>query len=489
VAAFQRTLIQNLLMRLAWFSPMPPVRTGIAAVSAELVAALGHEHVIDVYTDTAFAEAPADKDCLPRRSFSGGGAHDFIWQHRQRPYDLIIYQLGNSSHHDYIWPYLFRYPGLTVLHDAHLHHARAAALLRTKRARDYRVEFAASHPGVSPDLAELTVAGFDNYLYYSWPMTRLVIDASTLTAVHSPVLAASLRDEHPGARIESIRLAHGEPVTPARARAARARVRAAHGIAADAIVFGVFGGLTPEKRIPQILDALDAVLPYAPSAHLLLAGAPAQHFDAESAVRGRDLEAHVTIAGYLADDHELTDHMAACDVSINLRWPTAREMSGPWLRALAAGLPTITTDLAHLADVASLDPRTWAIRPGSGIRGPGSEPQSDPASRITDPAFRAPDPVTIAIDILDEDHSLRLAMRRLATDAALRASLGAGARAYWECEHSRPRMLEDYRRVIAEAAGAPAPTPHLPAHLIDDGDRTLKDLLRPFGIAASPMTG
>ncbi len=459
---------------------MPPVRTGIAAVSAELVATLGQEHVIDVYTDTS----------VP-------GAHDFVWRQRQRPYDLIVYQVGNSSHHDYIWPYLFRYPGLTVLHDAHLHHARAATLLRTTRARDYRAEFAANHPDVNPDLAELAVAGFDNHLYYSWPMTRLVIEASKLTAVHAPVLAASLREGHPGVRIESIRLAHGEPVTADRARDARARIRAAHGIAADAIVFGVFGGLTPDKRIPQILDALDAVLPHAPSAHLLFAGAPAQHFDAEAAVRDRHLEAHVTIAGYLADAHELTDHMTACDVSINLRWPTAREMSGPWLRALAAGLPTITTDLAHLADLASLDPRTWAIRPGSGIRDPGSEPQShstsgsnrsDPGSR-SDRASRIPnrDAVAIAVDILDEDHSLRLAMRRLATDAALRASLGASARSYWEREHSMPRMLEDYRRVISDAAAAPPPGPRLPAHLIDDGDRKLKDLLDQFGIGASPI--
>src|SRR6266545_8304865 len=199
-------------MRLAWFSPMPPVRTGIAAVSAELVATLGQEHVIDVYTDTS----------VP-------GAHDFVWRQRQRPYDLIVYQVGNSSHHDYIWPYLFRYPGLTVLHDAHLHHARAATLLRTTRARDYRAEFAANHPDVNPDLAELAVAGFDNHLYYSWPMTRLVIEASKLTAVHAPVLAASLREGHPGVRIESIRLAHGEPVTADRARDARARIRAAHG--------------------------------------------------------------------------------------------------------------------------------------------------------------------------------------------------------------------------------------------------------------------
>jgi hypothetical protein len=43
-------------------------------------------------------------------------------------------------------------------------------------------------------------------------------------------------------------------------------------------------------------------------------------------------------------------------------------------------------------------------------------------------------------------------------------------------------MIEDYRRVIAEAAALAAPIPALPRHLIDDGDATLRGLLAPFGI-------
>ena len=49
------------------------------------------------------------------------------------------------------------------------HHARAAALLRTRRADDYRAEVAACHPDVSPDLAELAVAGFDTHLVLFGP--------------------------------------------------------------------------------------------------------------------------------------------------------------------------------------------------------------------------------------------------------------------------------------------------------------------------------
>ena len=93
----------NALPRIAWFSPMPPSRTGVATYSADVIEALREDHQIVVYPE--------------------GRAHDFIWTHLKQPYDLIVYQLGNSTLHEYIWPYLFRYPGLVVLHDARLHQA------------------------------------------------------------------------------------------------------------------------------------------------------------------------------------------------------------------------------------------------------------------------------------------------------------------------------------------------------------------------------
>jgi glycosyltransferase involved in cell wall biosynthesis len=406
-------------------------------------------------------------------------AHDFVWRHRAEPYDLTVYQLGNSSHHDYIWPYLFRYPGLTVLHDVHLQHARAAALLRTRRPEHFRAEFRANHPDVSPDLAELAIAGFDNHLYYSWPMSRLIIEASRLTAVHSRPMAYQLREALPHAHITTIRLAHGERLSSGRISGARAHVRAAYGIRDAAVVFGVFGGLMPDKRIPQILDALSAIVPYAPSAHLLLAGANPRHYDAAADVRQRGLEDRVTVTGYVATDSELTDCIAACDVSLNLRWPTAREVSGPWLRALAAARPTITIDLAHLVDVPSIDPRTWKANSAAS----GSSlftSRSEGANSL--PRAASSDPVTVAIDILDEDHSLRLAMRRLATDPALRASLGAAGQRYWEREHSMPRMVEDYERALAEAAALAAPTASVPEHLVSNGERVLNDVLSEFGL-------
>src|SRR5438477_10516193 len=117
-------------MRVAWFSPLPPARTGIARYSADVLPLL-------------------ETSGLDIDRFEERNAHDFVWRRARRPYDLVVYQLGNSSWHDLMWGYLFNYPGLVVLHDTQLHHARASQLLRARRVDDYRSEFMYDHPGVS----------------------------------------------------------------------------------------------------------------------------------------------------------------------------------------------------------------------------------------------------------------------------------------------------------------------------------------------------
>src|SRR5687767_1618231 len=111
--------------RLAWFTPLPPVRSGIAQYNRELLPALSSSHQIDLFVDglPEHFEPPAENTPV----FT---AHDFVWKHLREPYDLVVYQLGNAPCHDYMWAYLVRYPGLVVLHDGQLHHARARSLLQ-----------------------------------------------------------------------------------------------------------------------------------------------------------------------------------------------------------------------------------------------------------------------------------------------------------------------------------------------------------------------
>lgn len=443
-------------MRLAWFSPWPPQSSGIAKVSATLVPALAaHGHAIDVFVDGAAVAGltHADDNAPAPGSVRVQSAHDFVWRVTRDQYDLAIYQVGNSAQHTFLWPYLFRWPGLVVLHDTRLHHARGHARLTDGDAAAYRREFAYCHPDVSPDVAELGVAGFDGAYYYLWPMTAAVARASRLTAVHTRGGAAELQAALPDLAVEYVALSLGREA-PATA-AARHDARRAFGYDETHVVFGVFGGLTAEKRWPYILRAFHRTAARTSTARLLLAGAVPPASDLRQAIAAEGLTSRVTLHEGL-DDEGFARALSAADVTLHLRWPTAVETSGPWLQALSDARATIISELSHQADVPALDPRSWQ----SWVVG-AAEP-----------------PVTVAIDLEDEEHSLRLAMRRLATDAALREALGRAGRAYWEREHTMGRMVADYERAIARAAATPAPPP-LPWRTPAADDRRV--LLATFG--------
>ncbi len=462
-----RTVDYTGVMRLAWFSPWPPQPSGIAGRSAEVVPQLAaRAHAIDVFVDEAAVAVPARHPDTPPTSGEArvSSAHDFVWRHARDPYDLVIYQIGNSTLHEFIWPYLFRWPGLVVLHDARLHHARGRALLMRGRRQAYRDEFYFDHPDAADGAAELGVHGYSGLFYYQWPMVRAVLDASRLVASHSRGAEATLAEAGSPRPTQYIALGSGrlEPTPPARV----AEVRTAWGAGPDHVVFGVFGGLTPDKRIEPILRSLAAARASLPNARLVLAGALASEVALDELIAALGLGDVTKHLGAL-DDEEFADSIAAVDVSLNMRWPTALEMSGPWLQAIAAGRPTVVVDHAHLAEIPTLDPRTWH-RHAPGLQSMDADMEA----------------VAVAIDILDEEHSLRLAIEMLGRNAALRARLGAAARRYWEREHTVERMTDDYQRAIARAAAMPVPDVRLPAHLRPDPLAFTREIVAPFGDAA-----
>jgi len=400
-------------VRIAWFSPFPPERTGIAAYSAEIVPLLSSTHYIDQIPEL--------------------GAHDFVWKHRRDPYDLVVYQLGNAPCHDYMWAYLAAYPGLVVLHDARLHQARAHHLLQDRRFDDYRRELAYDHPDARPEVAEYAVEGLGGPIYYFWSMLRVVMQTARLVAVHNPRVAGDLQSEYPGTAVETIAMG----VSPmAEDPQARRLVRHALEIPDDAMVFAAFGKVTPEKRIPAILEALAVLRREGLDVWLVIVG----EADDPSGMAGDG----VRTTGYVSDA-AVGAYLAAADASLCLRWPTALETSASWLRCLAAGRPTVITDLPHLVDV--------------------------------------PSQIALRVDLLNEPADLLSAMRRLGSEPELRDALGRSGRAYWASNHTLPVMARDYERVLTAAAARPAPNQTgLPAHIVDDHSDPARQIAARLGV-------
>ncbi len=413
-------------MRIAWFSPLPPEHSGIAAYSAELLAQLAGRFHIDTYPERV--------------------AHDYVWRARRTPYDLVVYHLGNAACHDYMWAYLARYPGLVVLHDARLHHARARCLLDRERIDEYRDEFRYDHPSVDPAVTQYAVEGLGGPIYYLWPMVKAVMDTARAVAVHNPWLAAQLRETHPLAHVETIRM--GVPPLPV-THEARAAIRRQLNLPDEALVFAAFGRITAEKRVSPILMALDTLVREGRPVFAMLVGDAEGYPTLAREIAARDLSDRVRVTGHVADE-SVGEHLVAADVCLCLRWPTALETSASWLRCLAAGRPTVISDLAHLVDI--------------------------------------PAQVAARVDPTNEQSSLLYAMRRLAADGAWRAILAEEGHAYWRASHTLEAMADDYLRLLPLAAAAPPPTrTDLPGHFLADYSGAAREMVRHFGVGVDVL--
>lgn len=95
--------------RLAYVSPIPPDRSGIADYSADLIPELARWYALDIV-------APNDK--TPRKPPRGIRLVDVAeFEANAASYDRVLYHFGNSTFHSHMFDLLERYPGVVVLHD------------------------------------------------------------------------------------------------------------------------------------------------------------------------------------------------------------------------------------------------------------------------------------------------------------------------------------------------------------------------------------
>jgi glycosyltransferase involved in cell wall biosynthesis len=124
--------------RLAFVSPLPPEKTGIASYSAALLPELSRHYQIEVVTPQAEVAAGWVAENCPLRS-----PEWFLENAAQ--FDRVLYQFGNSPHHAYMFDLLELHPGVVVLHDFFLSSARAEGEAQGRRPAAWSRELLHSH--------------------------------------------------------------------------------------------------------------------------------------------------------------------------------------------------------------------------------------------------------------------------------------------------------------------------------------------------------
>lgn len=158
--------------------------------------------------------------------------------------------------------------------------------------------------------------------------------------------------EHMKARIRKgptpdsiIRIVH-TGVEIASAEDKRTAFRAAHGIAADAVVVGTVSRVSVEKGHVHLIDAITKLRKCCPSLHAMIVGQGPEKAALEEHVQRFGLQQTVTFTGFCDD---LSAAFSAMDVFAQ---PSVQQEGLPTaiLEAQAAGLPVIASDIGGVSE-------------------------------------------------------------------------------------------------------------------------------------------
>jgi len=388
--------------RLAYISPLPPERSGIADYSADLLPELARYYDVEVILEQASMTEPWVAANFRQRSAAWFDAN-------ADQYDRILYHFGNSAFHQHMFALLERHPGVVVLHDFFMsgitHYAAGASPYPNAYARALYL----SH-GYHAMLDERRL-GLEASIY-QYPCNRAVLDHAAGMIVHSHH-SKQLAEHWYGAgsaadwaMIPLLRMLPGE--------IDKASARRKLGIPEGQFLVCSFGMLALTKCNDKIVEAwLNSELGSDPQAKLVFVG------ENDVLQFGKDLEARIhghasiEITGF-ATQEMYRLYLAAADAAVQLRTRSRGETSATVLDCLAFRLPTVINAHGSAAEV--------------------------------------PDEVALKLPDQFSEAQLASALLRLRHEPLLASQLSERAGAYMDAFHHPARVGVIYRDTIEQFA-------------------------------------
>ncbi|MDB5949133.1 MAG: hypothetical protein JWR65_988 [Massilia sp.] len=340
--------------RLAFISPLPPERTGIADYTNQCLPTLSELFDIELVTNQPKVSLPPELDFLPRRDLAWFSAN-------VDRYDQLIYQFGNSPFHSHMLALLEQHPGVVVMHDFYLSSLLSYEQMTGAMPRVWTDALFHSH-GYAAVQAALEPGGAEQ-AKLDYPCNLAVLQAASAVIVHSsPARDMARKWYGPGAdrNWHVVPLPRIAPQWPPKARE---RARQALGIAADAYVVCSFGFVDSSKLSHRLLEAwIAAGLAADPQCELVFVGA--NHGGAYGqqmleAIAAAGAGKRIRIAGWI-DDAVYQQYQQAADGGVQLRTVTRGETSGAVLDCMNYGLATIVNANGSMAELA--DEGVWKLR-------------------------------------------------------------------------------------------------------------------------------
>lgn len=399
-------------MKLAFFSPIKPIKTGIAAYCSELLEYLAPMcEKVHVYVDDCGYPFPEHHEAYQVYHHRLFPAHQ-----QQEPFDAFIYHVGNSPHANYMYPVMLRFPGVIVLHDLHLCHTRTHYYLEHHDPFGYEIELIYNHQDEGIDFKyRLFFSQGDDFILTRYPFTRMHVEASRGILTHSnygKALAEFYNDKKPVTRVRMHFVDPHPEFDGVPVDSLKAQLR----IPEDAFpVIGCFGFIHTLKQPFTTLRAFKRLLGRFPRARLYFIGSPSTDLHLDEEIDRMQLRDHVVVTGWV-NDADFHKYIRSVDFAVNLRTPTCGETSAAQVRLMGLGVPTIVNTYRQFTEY--------------------------------------PEDLLEVIPLEDNGRGLYAAMERLAADDDYRQQKRERLVAYMDAHHRVEDSARDYYRFLEKTKDA-----------------------------------
>ncbi|OIQ07952.1 D-inositol-3-phosphate glycosyltransferase [Moorella thermoacetica] len=381
-------------MKIAWFSPLPPLKSGISEYSELILYHLKNYADVDLWVD---GFSPHPHICRDFRVINYAQERKVL--PLLKTYDAIVYNMGNNAEfHSGMYEVLKEYAGIVILHDYILHHFFAGYWINKKgNPEGYLQEVRRQYGPEVEELAKKSLQPLAKQLWETeevqrYPLNKSVLEKAAGVVVHSEFVKALL--EGTGMARKILKL--NSPYYPVPASSLKKTREELH-LPKDKVIFASMGFIVPFKRLDKVLQVIASNDFLRKNVFVLVIGEGTPNYQLEKMAENLGLTGQVKFLGYLPIE-EAYAYLNCADVCLNLRYPSMGETSGSLIRIMCLGKPAVVSNVGWYSEL--------------------------------------PDDCAVKINPGNEAEELAIWLRRLALDSGLRSQMGEAARKYVLKEHS-----------------------------------------------------
>lgn len=337
--------VSQLLQRkkLAYVTPVQPAKSGIANYSAILLPELARYYDIDIIVKD---NVPVDKVA---ESYSKIKYTQSLLENSDK-YDRVVYQFGNSEHHDYMFPLLEKIPGVVVLHDFYISGVVQHMDVFNTLPGVWTRELLIGHGYKA--LKDRSLESNSAEVVWRYPCSYSALSLSQGVIVHSEN-SVRLANQWYGTvnpKLWSV-IPHLRELPLINDKdAARKKLS----ISDDAFVICSFGFLGESKMNDRLIEAFaESSLFDSKECYIFFVGELHESEFSKKITRliaSLKITNRIQVTGW-TDLDTFKDYLQAADIAVQLRSLSRGETSGAVLDCMSYGLPTIINANGTMADI------------------------------------------------------------------------------------------------------------------------------------------